>query len=551
MSGRKKRDWEELFSPHILERGLDYCEMGNVVELEWKGGQMEAVVEGTEDYDVRITLQDGQVTGMSCTCPYAEGGENCKHMAAVLYELEEETDEDLNEEQESDEEIDAVIDSVPEAALRDFIKRLAHENGYLRGRVLSEFQKAMGTAQMDHLKEQVRNICDQYTDGFGYVHWKDSSDFVLEMLRVLDDMVQPLADRGEILPAFELTCEVFCAVAEQEVLDDGDDIWLADGCYDMWKKLLGAADEREQKKIRQWFEGQQKGRLRNEFMEEYLERFLLNEFHDRETLLWKMQKLDGEIQRAEESDAWRLGDLVVSRICVMRELELPEEEIQAYTQGHYALSEVRDLLIKECLDRNQMGEAIRILKESKELDEEKEGLRKQRSEQLLSLYEQEHQMEAYREELLFQLFHCTQDDTDYVKELKRCTEPADWPAMRQRLLDAESCRYIWLDILEEEELFQELFDAVTADNTIHCLDRYEAALKPHYPEQLLNLYTQYANRIASFVANRKRYREVMHYLKKISTYPGGEAEARRIAARWRELYRRRSAMMDELTKAGF
>ena len=326
---------------------------------------------------------------------------------------------------------------------------------------------------------------------------------------------------------------------------------VPDACYDLWKNLLEKAGEQDQKKIRQWFEARQRTHLHNDYMEEYLERFLLDEFRDRKTLTWKMQKLDREIQEAEGSSGWRLGDLAVSRICVMRELDLPEEEIQVYTQRYYALSEVRDLLIKECLDRNQMGEAIRILKESKELDKEEEGLHKNRSEQLLSLYEQCGQTEAYREELMYQLFDCIQDDTDYVKTLKRCTDPADWPEMRQRLLDAESCRYIRLDILEEEELFQELFDAVTADNTIHCLDRYEAALKPHFPEELLNRYTQYVNRIASYVANRKRYREVMHYLKKISAYPGGEGVAKDIAAQWRKLYRRRSAMMDELTKAGF
>lgn len=147
-------------------------------------------------------------------------------------------------------------------------------------------------------------------------------------------------------------------------------MWLADGCYDMWKKLLEASDEREQKEIRRWFEEQQDTHLHNDYMEEYLERFLLNEFHDRETLVWKMQKLDGEIQKAEESGAWRLGDLVVRRICVMRELELPQEEIQSYIQRYYALPKVRNLLIEERLERQQIAETILLLKESRKLDRE-------------------------------------------------------------------------------------------------------------------------------------------------------------------------------------
>lgn len=43
----------------------------------------------------------------------------------------------------------------------------------------------------------------------------------------------------------------------------------------------------------------------------------------------------------------------------------------------------------------------------------------------------------------------------------------------------------------------------------------------------------------------------MQYLKKICRYPDGKEKAAEIAGNWRALYYRRSAMMDELRKAGF
>ena len=39
---------------------------------------------------MEIFLEDGEVAEMYCSCPYAEEGKNCKHMAAVLYEWSEE-----------------------------------------------------------------------------------------------------------------------------------------------------------------------------------------------------------------------------------------------------------------------------------------------------------------------------------------------------------------------------------------------------------------------------------------------------------------------------
>ena len=83
------KPWKDLFRTHILERGLNYYEEGYVTSLEETSTGYTAVVEGTEDYDVEIEIRDDRVYDMTCTCPYAEEGNYCKHMAAVLYEIEE------------------------------------------------------------------------------------------------------------------------------------------------------------------------------------------------------------------------------------------------------------------------------------------------------------------------------------------------------------------------------------------------------------------------------------------------------------------------------
>lgn len=64
-------------------------------------------------------------------------------------------------------------------------------------------------------------------------------------------------------------------------------------------------------------------------------------------------------------------------------------------------------------------------------------------------------------------------------------------------------------------------------------------------------YVAYVNRNSATVSNRKEYNRLMQYLKKIKKYPGGYEIAADIAKDWRIFYYRRSAMMDELSKAGF
>lgn len=84
------KSWKDLFRTHILERGLNYYEEGYVTSLEQNLTGYTAVVVGTENYDVEIEILDNRVYDMTCTCPYAAEGNYCKHMAAVLYEIEEE-----------------------------------------------------------------------------------------------------------------------------------------------------------------------------------------------------------------------------------------------------------------------------------------------------------------------------------------------------------------------------------------------------------------------------------------------------------------------------
>ena len=83
-------NWRDFFSSKIYKRGERYYEEGDVSDLKCTEKQITADVYGSDIYEVTIDLEDGQVEGMDCTCPYAEQGEYCKHMVAVLLAAEDE-----------------------------------------------------------------------------------------------------------------------------------------------------------------------------------------------------------------------------------------------------------------------------------------------------------------------------------------------------------------------------------------------------------------------------------------------------------------------------
>lgn len=60
----------------------DYWE-NTVRVLDISEDEIGTDVLGIEVYNVKISLEDGEATDMTCSCPYAEQDRNCRHMAAA------------------------------------------------------------------------------------------------------------------------------------------------------------------------------------------------------------------------------------------------------------------------------------------------------------------------------------------------------------------------------------------------------------------------------------------------------------------------------------
>ena len=82
-------DWKKYFNSTILSRGRQYYNAGKVKRLSYRGHRWFAVVKGSRNYNVTVELDTlGRIESMDCSCPYADSGQACKHMAALLYAAE-------------------------------------------------------------------------------------------------------------------------------------------------------------------------------------------------------------------------------------------------------------------------------------------------------------------------------------------------------------------------------------------------------------------------------------------------------------------------------
>lgn len=555
------QNWKELFRPHILERGRNYYEEGAVVSLDRTDTGYHAEVEGTEDYEVSIEIQDDEITDMYCSCPYADSGNYCKHMAAVLYEIEggpgdpfEELAEWKNERLQA---VQDLIERIPEEELKKLMASLICQDEDLYNRLMTQYAP-VGPATLTRLKHQIDEIGWKYSDRSGFIDYRNAYEYVGALGAVLYKNVPQLLKRNCPEEAFELTNYVFHEIGNREMDDsDGGYTYIGGVCYDNWKKILMAADEEQEKQMIRWFREHRRNYV-SEYMEDYLENFLITEFHDEGLLREQIREVDEKIEKLEQNeakDSWNYQYLypscVLQRVSLMERLECPKEEIRRYRNRYRQFHEIREAEVKDYLLSKEYDRAEAVLKESKELDKGSPRLVSKYSAKLIEIYDMTGQKEKYKSELIWHIFECGEYGLDNPLKLKAVCSTEEWQELRGKMLVSEKLRTIRCELLDHEEMYDRLMQEIRTSGSINALDRYEKVLKKQFPEEVRDMYVRYVQRAAEGAAQRKAYRDLMGYLKKIRRYPDGRNIAEKTAAVWKDTYKRRPAMMDELRKAGF
>ena len=144
-------DWIELFPSHIWKRGLDYYQDGRVLDVRYRDKHtICADVEGTELYAVSVTLEpkSGRIEDFYCDCPYGEDGTPCKHLAALLCFLDDNSDIDTWEEgKNKTPEIEESVKLLSEQQMRNLLIQFAQDSSYIREKIHLTAAKALPKMQ--------------------------------------------------------------------------------------------------------------------------------------------------------------------------------------------------------------------------------------------------------------------------------------------------------------------------------------------------------------------------------------------------------------------
>ncbi|MBN1814274.1 MAG: SWIM zinc finger domain-containing protein [Anaerolineae bacterium] len=527
-----------------FSRGENYYHGSAVVSLIQRGNVLQAEVEGSqyEPYRVRVTFDEGGVTGATCDCPYDWGGW-CKHIVATLLACLREPD--LIEERPT---LDELLADLDHEQLRGLLLHLAANDPHAADEI--ESQIALGQAIPDEsgigvspkdtpqrrtqvdpkpIRRQVSDILhslDRMRPSEAYWHVSSVVDQVRQLLCQVQDFVEAGDGRNALLLLEAITDEY---VEGWTCLDDSDG-FAGEFFEDLgtaWTEAGLSADDLTSEERQQW------AQTLTRWQAEVGDYGIDDAFDAAQAAI-----LQGEITRLgawEDEAPWYADKLAVARLRVLERQERYQEYLylaQAEGQlGLYVLMLARLGWVQEAVD-----EGLQYLDEPSQFLALARVLR-EREELAAALRVAEHGLtvEGRKGELAAWL--C--DLADAMGETERALEAASvafreipsmaayqrvqelagqrWPELREEMLthlrraSGYACSQAQVDVFLHEGLLDNAIAAVEKGAGYDLLERVMDAVVEHRPEWVIGAACGQAERIIE-AGQSKYYHHAVSWL---------------------------------------
>lgn len=510
--------WEKLFTTQIVERGYEYYCEGMVDSFEVTVDGIHGLVMGSEEYNVSISLVQGDVDEMSCSCPYARGGKHCKHMAAVLFAWSSQTgdlertskwriddDEDF---QSRLAEIDGLVEEADSETVRSFLKGVLAADERWYHRFCQTVKQVDDEDELLDYRLILDALVHEYAGDGGFIDYKEAGDFANELKDILDEDVAELIEKGKYWLAFAVVNHLLFMLNNLAIDDSGGEIdMVADSIYETWGRLLLNADLEVKQEMFDWFVGQLDGRL-EDYLKAYVVQILIAEFNEGAFRQEKSRVFKKRLARMDVIDnhwmrEYMDGEWALQVLALLSKDECNEEELKEMCQKYWNLAAVRRIAVEECMGRKDYALALAILDESLELDRGMPDLVVNYSQQKKEIYLLTGDKAAYVKQLWALVLEHDRGDFASYQELKEQYTAEEWVHEREKIFEQLSDSHQVARIYQAEGLKDRLLAYVVKSPGLYELQAFEDDLKEEYPCELLAKYRQELEKSVVVTSNRK------------------------------------------------
>lgn len=560
--------FEEYIDEPILKRGLSYFKKGFVHEPEEiRPGDYEAVVEGSEEYTVKLSIRNRVITEHSCDCPY-DMSPVCKHVAAVIFYLEQEelgltqskkkgsskkakpSSSKPTKRKTIAQQVDDLLGKVTHDELTLFVREHAAKNAQFRDLLLASFAQYNPNESKALYAKQVKTLIKVARGKYGFLD-SSGAEYVSNELSSMLGLANHYIRKGNHKSAFFICTAIMDElISALEYADDMDGN-LTETIYDAFDTLATIAQEDPPEEVRK-----------------LILKYCLTSFSKRSFSGWdwhlnflrlaaytlstdsEMEELFKRIAAIPKSSEYEVKKAQEIQYDVLLKRK-GESVAQRYLEQNIYNPSFRARAIQDALDQKDYEKATALANEGIDQSSRYPGLIIDWYDWLLKIAESQKDTERIILYARHLLLNENIPSQDYYQILKKTVPPEEWTDFVEAIVQEAMERkpYYRTDLVASifirEEWWSRLLDLVKKEYTLDQLAKYEKLLAQHFPSELADLYAERIIRYIENHAGRSHYRTACKYIRRMIKL-GAREKADEVISQLRQTHYRKKALMEEL-----
>ena len=401
--------------------------------------------------------------------------------------------------------------------------------------------------------ERIRTMFGPYKESTGVVTYDKSARLRDELTSYINDVVC-----GELLEdlryrdVFDVTSLIMEEIC-QLVIDDSGEITesLMYRCKYTILHIIDKSDDDElTKDIFDWLGGIVELEEK-EYVDDQIKSLWLRNFFEQP---YMSSKLDTALRKidscaAADEDPGKcpgLSEWLRAFFHIAGRMKLSDAEIMPVAEKFWVLPAVRDCMVERYTDGGRYKEAVKVLRESMELEADDPVRVASYSRQIVDIYEETGDRWGMKEELKAIVFRYDRGSLEDFRRLKACYSRELWKKLRDGILDELKDEPGIGRLYCEEEMFEKLMEFVAADGSIEVLDEFRPVLKNRYREEMLALYEKIVREKLAHARAQRHYRSMTAVMRKMKDIPGGDVVIEELDEEFRIRYPNHMSMINEL-----
>lgn len=557
--------FEEVIDETILKRGLSYFKNGKVQEPEVVGnGIYEAVVEGTEDYTVRLKIKNNVVIEHSCDCPY-DRGPVCKHVAAVIFALQEDklalTEKPSGKKKtktigpkrkSAAAQIDDLLSKATREELEQLIREEAKRDAGFKNQILMALEHYNENLSQAYYEQQIKAILKAVKGRYGFLDYHGSIAAGKAVSQLLDTARNHIGKRNlqnALYICFAVLEKMGAALNESDDSNGNMGGCISNACEMLYDIAKVNESESLRKQIFDWcvsfFE---KGTLEGwDWHTDILELAaeIVNTREEFERII--------ALTEQESESKYTAETLQNIKYKVLKKME-GEAAAEAFLEQQIANPKFRRMALQKALNQNDFAKAYHLAEDGVKQDmQEYPGLAKEWYDWMLKTAQAENNVPKIIEYARYLLIDHFRHEQDYYQILKQHVAPEEWTAFVNDMVEDIRTKKRWpdrgliADLFIKEGWLDRLWALIQEDPSLQTLERYEKYLVKDYAGEVAGLHASLILKYMETSVGRSHYQHACRYIRHIIKL-GEQEKADEVIAALRTKYPNRRALMEELDK---